>query len=234
MCKLNKLFLTLSAVLLLAACGDTQNDQGEAELVEQTEQAAEEVTESDESLTVSDSDDSGTNQEATQSQDTQENADSEDHQEIEPVIVTMVNSESEEIRTATFEEAEEGVRLDLSLAGLPEGEFGMHIHEYGSATPPTFEDAGSHFNPTDVEHGVESETGPHIGDLPNLVVPESGAVDEMFVLYDTTLDPEGENTLNSETGTSLIIHTEPDDYESQPTGDAGDRQAGGVIFSNGS
>lgn len=147
------------------------------------------------------------------------------------VETDVINSEEEVLGTATFREDTEGVvTLELELEGLEEGEYGMHIHEVGLATAPTFEDAGSHFNPTDVEHGIDSETGPHLGDLPNLVVEEDGIVSETIEIEGVSLDPEAENTLNSTDGTTLIIHTEADDYESQPTGDAGDRQAAAVIF----
>lgn len=210
--NVSKLLLTSSAALLLAACGDTQaNEEGgtapEEVPTEQTD-PTEETDETDET----------------------EAPDSAEEIETESVSVTMLTNDGEEAGTAIFEETADGVQIDLDLEELPEGEYGMHIHEVGMATPPTFEDAGSHFNPTDVEHGVDSESGPHVGDLPNLVVPEDGVVDEIIEIPDTTLQLDGENTLNSEEGTSLIVHTEADDYESQPTGDAGDRMLGGVIF----
>ncbi|MBZ6527919.1 superoxide dismutase family protein [Aerococcaceae bacterium DSM 111021] len=168
----------------------------------------------------------GTESEAT----TEESAESTEEYAFE-VETDVINSDEEVIGTATFREDQEGlVTVELELEGLEEGEFGMHIHEVGLATAPTFEDAGSHFNPTDVEHGTDSETGPHAGDLPNLMVGEDGTVSETIEIPDVTLDPEGENTLNSTDGTTLIIHTEADDYETQPTGDAGDRQAAAVIF----
>lgn len=145
--------------------------------------------------------------------------------------VEMINSDEEVIGTAEFTEDEEGVvTLHLVLENLKPGEYGFHIHEVGLATAPDFEDAGSHFNPTDVEHGTESETGPHLGDLPNLVVGEDGTVDESIVIEGVTLEAGAENSLQSVDGTTLIIHTGADDYTTLPTGDAGDRQAAGVIF----
>lgn len=201
--KISKVLLSSSAVLLLAACGDTsveepETAEEETEMVDQAEET-EESTEMD----------------ATES-----------------VTVNLVNNDGDDVGTAVFNESDDGlVTMDLDLKDVPAGEYGMHIHEVGQATPPTFEDAGSHFNPTDVEHGMDSETGPHVGDLPNLVVPENGIVQESIEIPNTSLQADGENTLNSEQGTSLIIHTEADDYESQPTGDAGDRMIGGVIFS---
>lgn len=168
--------------------------------------------------------------EETETTETTDSAESTEEYAFE-IETEVINSEDETIGTATFRQDQEGVvTLELELEGLEEGEYGMHIHEVGLATAPTFEDAGSHFNPTDVEHGTNSETGPHAGDLPNLVVGAEGTVSETIEIPDVSLDPEGENTLNSTDGTTLIIHTEADDYESQPTGDAGDRQAAAVIF----
>src|SRR5690625_1361041 len=209
--NIRKLLLLSSSTLLLAASGNTDTEDMDTttdpEETEQTETANQGDEAEDEASELTET------------------------QQVDSVTVEMVNSEGEQIGTAVFEEStEHGVTLNLNLEGLPAGEYGMHIHEVGSATPPDFEDAGSHFNPTDVEHGINSETGPHVGDLPNLMVGEDGVVEEMIEVPNTTLQPDGENTLNNENGTSLIIHTEADDYESQPTGDAGDRQAGGVIF----
>ncbi len=96
--------------------------------------------------------------------------------EAEFTIVHVVNNQGEEIGLAIFRETDEGITIDLNLEGIPMGEYGMHIHANRQATPPTFEDAGAHFNSTDVKHGIHSESGPHIGDLPNLIVPEEGVV----------------------------------------------------------
>lgn len=213
--RFSHLFIVTSAALVLAACGNTQTeDSGSMSENEQTES-----TESSDS-----------NTETSENME-QSSGESSESSEAETTSASMVNSDSEEVGTAVFEENANGVTIDLNLEEIPAGEYGMHIHEVGSATPPTFEDAGDHFNPTDVEHGTNSETGPHVGDMPNLEVPENGMVGEMVELPNTSLQADGENTLNSEEGTSLIIHTEPDDYESQPSGDAGDRMIGGVIFS---
>jgi len=141
----------------------------------------------------------------------------------------MTDSQANKAGTATVQETEEGVEIHLNLEGVPAGEYGMHIHEFGAATPPSFEDAGSHFNPTEVEHGTESETGPHLGDLPNLVVPENGVVNETIEVPDVSLDPTAENSLQTDNGASLIIHDGADDYSTQPSGDSGNRMIGGVI-----
>lgn len=202
--------LFLSSTLLLAACA---NDQ----------QPADDTATTDEESTTEEVVDETTVDEVIDDSETEET-----------VEVTMLNSEGEESGTATFTETDEGVTLTYEFFNLPEGEFGMHIHETGSATAPDFEDADSHWNPSDVEHGVDSETGPHLGDLPNIVVDSSGEVSGEEVLENATLagEPaEGEYSLHNDgQGTALIVHDGADDYETQPTGDAGDRQLGGVII----
>ncbi len=197
--------LFLSSTLLLAACANNQ-------------QPAEDTTAPEEDAATEEMVDETTPEEATE----------------ETIEVTMINSDEEESGTATFTETEEGVTLTYELNNLPEGEFGMHIHETGSATAPDFEDAGSHWNPTDVEHGINSETGPHLGDLPNIVVDSSGEVSGEELLEGVTLaenPAEGEYSLHNDgQGTTLIVHDGTDDYETQPTGDAGSRQLAGVII----
>jgi len=201
-----KLALLSGIALFLVACGEDEVTQ----LVESgTEDVAEDEGDVDEDSLL---EDAGTDEQFT------------------TLDVDMVDSDGTYVGSAVFDEDENGVTLNLNLEGLPAGEYGMHIHEVGQATPPTFEDAGDHFNPTDAEHGFDAEDGHHLGDLPNLVVPENGIVSETIEIRDVSLLPDAEYTLATEEGTSLIIHTEADDYESQPTGDAGDRMVGGVIF----
>lgn len=199
-----------SAGLLLAACGE--------ETAPETQQNPDEDTAEEEGAVEEEGATEETNEVGTDP-------------EMASLQIEMYNSDSELVGTATFDESEEGVMLHLNLEDVPAGEFGMHIHEVGEATPPSFEDAGDHFNPTDAEHGFDSEDGHHLGDLPNLEVPENGVVNETIEIPEVSLLPDAEYTLSTEEGTSLIIHTEPDDYESQPSGEAGERMIGGIIFS---
>src|SRR5699024_7499207 len=99
----------------------------------------------------------------------------------------------------------------------------------GACETPDFESAGDHYNPTDANHGFDDPDGPHAGDLENIEVSEDGTVSAERTADMVTLEEGQDNTLFTEDGTALVIHSEADDYESQPSGDAGDRIACGVI-----
>jgi Cu-Zn family superoxide dismutase len=127
-----------------------------------------------------------------------------------------------------LETTDSGVTLAGTLTGLPPGEHGFHIHETGLCEPPAFESAGAHFAPAGRRHGFHDSDGPHAGDLRNLLVAEDGstlvdAADSLVTLR------EGANALLDADGSALVVHAEPDDYRTQPSGDSGDRIACGVV-----
>src|SRR5699024_6073630 len=122
-----------------------------------------------------------------------------------------------------------GVHIALDAHHLKPGVHGYHIHEHGLCEPPTFESAGGHFNPTNKQHGFDHPEGPHAGDMENIEVKEDGTVKVTVVNKDVTLKKNEANSLFQKEGTSLMIHAKPDDYVSQPAGDAGDRIVCGVI-----
>ncbi|WGF86837.1 superoxide dismutase family protein [Marinivivus vitaminiproducens] len=123
-----------------------------------------------------------------------------------------------------------GVLLSAELRNVPPGTHGFHIHGTGQCDGAGgFESAGGHFNPSDNAHGWNNADGPHAGDLPNIHVPEGGALDIELFVPDVSLDEADENTLLGESGTAILIHAMADDYASDPSGMAGDRIACGVI-----
>ena len=120
-----------------------------------------------------------------------------------------------------------GVLIMLEVTGLPANQWvAFHVHETGSCDHATnHESAGGHFNPGSKEHGYKSASGPHAGDMPNQYVASDGALRAEVFNHMISLD-------DSETGIkgrALMVHAKADDYESQPSGDAGDRLACAVI-----
>jgi len=143
--------------------------------------------------------------------------------------INMIDREGIDIGTATFKEGEGGVYIHLQAHHLPEGLHGFHIHEVGLCEAPDFESAGGHFNPDGKNHGFDDPEGPHAGDMENIEVAADGTVNIEKVNDRVTLEKDVPHSLFHEGGTTLMIHADPDDYVSQPAGDAGERIACGVI-----
>jgi Cu-Zn family superoxide dismutase len=145
----------------------------------------------------------------------------------ESMTIEMKNAKGEDIGEAQLTQIPQGVLIQATLAKLPPGEHGFHLHAVGKCEPP-FTSAGDHFNPDGKQHGYLAPQGQHAGDLPNIHVPESGAVKIDMLAPQVTLK-DGQNRLADADGATLMIHAKPDDYQSQPSGEAGDRIACGVI-----
>lgn len=113
------------------------------------------------------------------------------------------------------------------VSGLkPGSRHGFHIHEKGDCSSPDFKSAGDHFNPTSQAHGNPATPPHHLGDVPNLEVDEMGKAPVNARIEGATLGDHGPNDL---VGRALVVHAEEDDYETQPSGNSGDRIACGVI-----
>ena len=79
--------------------------------------------------------------------------------------------------------------------------------------------------PGKAPHGYNDPKGPHAGDMPNQYVAADGTLRAQVFNGAVRLDG-GDTAIR---GKALMIHGKKDDYTTQPTGDAGDRQACGVI-----
>ncbi|PAV31487.1 superoxide dismutase [Virgibacillus profundi] len=149
--------------------------------------------------------------------------------EEEEVLVSLNDAEGNVVAIATLMKGDTGVDITLEGTDLPAGTHGFHIHETGNCEVPDFKSAGGHFNPTDANHGFDDPEGPHAGDLPNIDVAEDGTANVDVTAEMVTLEKDQDNSLYKEGGTALMIHSKADDNKSQPSGDAGDRIACGVI-----
>jgi Cu-Zn family superoxide dismutase len=127
---------------------------------------------------------------------------------------------------ATFEQVGDNrVRVVVYAQNLKAGgEHGFHIHEAGDCSSSDGMSAKGHFNPTGKPHGMPG-TQSHAGDLPMLKAEKSGRAKLDTVLEGVTLAPGPTSIV----GRGLIIHADPDDFKTQPTGNSGARLACGVI-----
>lgn len=130
-----------------------------------------------------------------------------------------------------FETPYSGLLIEIEVYGLPDKAslpapsvpsssssnaplfYGMHIHEHGNCTLP-FDQTGNHYNPENLPHPN------HTGDLPPLLSVNGYA---FTIFYDALL------TIDAIADRSLIIHAQPDDFTTQPSGNSGAKIGCGVI-----
>ena len=126
--------------------------------------------------------------------------------------------------TIHFHKQPAGVHVQGRITGLTSGAHGFHIHEFGDCSAADFTSAGSHFNPTNEPHGARTDAKRHVGDMGNI---DAGADGSATVDYtDNELRFDG---MRSILGRGVIVHEKPDDFKTQPTGNAGGRLACGVV-----
>ncbi len=126
--------------------------------------------------------------------------------------------------SVVFTKAEGGVRVQGKLSGLKEGAHGFHVHEFGDCSAPDGASAGGHFNPTGEPHAGPHDPSRHAGDMGNLTAAADGTASIDYVDPRLAFDGPG-----SVLGRGVIVHANPDDFKTQPTGNAGGRVACGVI-----
>lgn len=120
--------------------------------------------------------------------------------------------------TVTLQSQGQRVLVTVWMRGLPDNEtgfFALHIHEGSDCSGPGFPTTGSHYNPDGVPHPR------HAGDLPPLLSCRGEAY--LQVLTDRFTIPDV-------MGRTVVIHSGPDDFRSQPAGNAGEKIACGVIY----
>lgn len=125
---------------------------------------------------------------------------------------------------ATFEQVGDQVHVLVNVKGLKPGqEHGFHIHEVGDCSSGDGMSTKGHFNPFGKPH-AQPGSG-HAGDLPALKAGKDGHAKMDVMLGGISVAPG----VASIVGRGLIVHADPDDFKTQPTGNAGARIACGVI-----
>ena len=120
------------------------------------------------------------------------------------------------------------VMISAVIYGLkPNSEHGFHIHDKGDCGDNGNAAAG-HFNPMGNPHGKYDTTQHHMGDLPSLKADSNGVASVNVQSRDITLLAGPGNVIDR----AVIVHAQPDDYTTQPTGNAGARIACAVIARN--
>ncbi|MEO6801645.1 MAG: superoxide dismutase family protein [Granulicella sp.] len=143
------------------------------------------------------------------------------------VVVPLKTSTGQDAGTATFQPAKKGIQIKLNLKDLPIGDHAVHIHENPACDAPDFKSAGGHFNPESKQHGSMNPMGHHAGDLPqNVTVGENHTAQVTMKVDYLSLDPASPNSVF---GHSIMVHEKADDMKTDPTGNAGNRIACGVI-----
>ena len=110
------------------------------------------------------------------------------------------------------------VLIVAKISGLPAdsetGFFGFHIHQGNTCTGADFSGTDSHYNPTEQAHPE------HAGDLPPLLRCNGTAY--LSVRTDRF-------SVKEIIGRTVVIHSDLDDFHTQPAGNAGKKIACGVI-----
>jgi superoxide dismutase, Cu-Zn family len=146
------------------------------------------------------------------------------------VDVAFKTSQGEDAGTATLTPDGNGVKVKLNLKNLPEGPHAIHVHQNAKCDGPDFKTAGGHLNPFSKEHGTKNPKGAHAGDMPaNLEVMADGTDHISFVTQSISLKKDAKNYVFANGGTAFVVHAKADDMMTDPTGNAGDRIACGLI-----
>jgi len=130
--------------------------------------------------------------------------------------------------TVDFVQKGDKVAVTAKVSGLAPGSHGFHLHDKGDCSSGDGMSAGGHFNPQGKPHAHPSTPERHAGDMPMLVADASGNA-TLTVDLDVITVGSGANDV---VGRAVVVHKDPDDFTTQPTGNSGARVACGVIRKN--
>ena len=110
-----------------------------------------------------------------------------------------------------------GTLVVADIHCLPDSEtgfFAFHIHEGDNCQGDGFPNTGGHYNLYGADHPC------HAGDLPPLLSVNGRAYAQILT---------GRFCVNDVIGKTVVIHNDPDDFTTQPSGNAGSKIACGAI-----
>lgn len=146
-------------------------------------------------------------------------------QVTELIAVMQPANDSKVSGTVLFEQADGAVKVTAKIGGLsPNSKHAIHVHDLGDITAADGTSAGGHYNPEGHDHGLPHSEVRHAGDFGNLETDGDGNATLVLMVDNITLT----GAKNPVIGRAMIIHAKEDDG-GQPTGNAGDRIAMGVI-----
>ena len=129
-----------------------------------------------------------------------------------------------DVGTVTATEMNRSLRVQVDARMMPPGPHGVHVHMVGRCDGPDFTTAGGHWNPTNRQHGSQNPAGPHVGDMPNLLIGTDGSGSLSITLPGGTLAG-----LMDGDGSAFVVHASADDLRTDPAGNSGGRIACGVF-----
>jgi superoxide dismutase, Cu-Zn family len=146
---------------------------------------------------------------------------------VTDAVAVVAPTQGQAVRgTVRFHRQGDGVRVTGELTGLtPNAKHGFHVHEFGDCSAPDGASAGGHFAPEGHPHGAPDPAQHHAGDLGNVEADAAGRATVDVTVPGLTL-ATGDRAL---VGRTLIVHAQPDDLTTQPTGNSGARVGCGVI-----
>jgi len=144
---------------------------------------------------------------------------------MEAVAVVHPTAGQQATGTVHFSQTGKTVTVTGTVTGLtPSTQHGFHVHQYGDCSAPDASSAGDHFSPTPEPHAAPTAEKRHAGDLGNIASDANGTATINVRVEGVTLAGE-----NGFIGRGLIVHANPDDLTTQPSGNAGPRVACGAI-----
>lgn len=140
----------------------------------------------------------------------------------------LVNTSGQSAGTVEITQSGTTLMFRANVAGQVSGAHGIHLHTTGKCEAPGFTSAGGHLNPTAHQHGSLNPAGPHVGDLPNIIVGPDG--NGMIESRLTGAAADILDNLFDADGTAIVLHAGPDDYKTDPSGNSGGRIACGILL----